>query len=64
MQQFASYARLVVCAHESAGKKQGTGGRKIGNVHLKWAFSEAAVCFLRHCPEAKKLFARLERRFG
>jgi hypothetical protein len=22
------------------------------------------VCFLRHCPEAKKLLARLERRHG
>jgi transposase len=33
--QFLSYARLVRCAHESAGKKQGAGGNKIGNAHLK-----------------------------
>ena len=33
--QFVSYARLVACEHESAGKKLGTGGRKIGNSHLK-----------------------------
>jgi hypothetical protein len=26
-------------------------GKKIGNVHLKWAFSEAAVLFLRHNPK-------------
>src|SRR5262249_21435173 len=28
--QFLSYARLVRCVHESAGKRQGTGGNKIG----------------------------------
>ena len=55
VQDFASYCRLVKCAHESAGKKKGTGGAKIGNVHLKWAFSEAAVFFIRHNPPAKKL---------
>ena len=46
VQEFASYARLVKCVHQSAGKKLGTGGAKMGNVHLKWAFSEAAVLFL------------------
>ena len=39
---FISYCRLVKPAHESAGKKQGSKNSKIGNVHLKWAFSEAA----------------------
>ena len=39
---FLSYARLVRCAHESGGKKLGSGGKKIGNPHLRWAFSEAA----------------------
>src|SRR5205823_11330924 len=32
--QLLSYARLVRRTHESAGKKQGTGGNKIGNAHL------------------------------
>lgn len=64
VQQFASYARLVRCAKESAGKKLGTSGAKMGNVHLKWAFSEAAVLFVRHSAEGKKLLARLEKRFG
>lgn len=64
VQEFASYARLVKCAKESAGKKHGTSGAKMGNVHLKWAFSEAAVLFIRHCPEGKKLLARREKRFG
>jgi transposase len=39
---FISYCRLVKPAHESAGKKQGSKNSKIGNVHFKWAFSEAA----------------------
>ena len=47
VQKFASYARLVKCKAESAGKSYGTQGNKIGNAHLKWAFSEAAVLFLR-----------------
>ena len=64
VQEFASYARLVKCAKESAGKKLGTSGGKMGNVHLKWAFSEAAVLFVRHSAEGKKLLARLEKRFG
>ena len=64
VQDFASYARLVKCSKESAGKRLGTGGRKIGNVHLKWAFSEAAVLFLRHNPKGQALLARLRRKHG
>jgi transposase len=64
VQQFASYARLVKCAKESAGKRHGTSGAKMGNVHLKWAFSEAAIGFVRHSEQGKKLLARLEKRFG
>ncbi len=52
--QFLSYARLVRCAHESAGKVKGAGGRKIGNAHLRWAFGEAACLFLRGSERAKK----------
>ena len=51
-------------AKESAGKKLGTSGKKIGNVHLKWAFSEAAVLFLRRNPEAKKYRDKLARKHG
>jgi transposase len=64
VQEFASYARLVKCAKESAGKKHGTSGAKMGNVHLKWAFSEAAVLFVRHCAQAKPLLARWEKQHG
>jgi transposase len=52
--EFLSYARLVRCAHESAGKKLGSGGKKIGNAHLRWAFAEAACLFLRCSERAKK----------
>jgi transposase len=45
VQDFLSYCRLVKCTKESAGKRYGTSGTKIGNAHLKWAFSEAAVLF-------------------
>ena len=64
VQEFASYARLVKGRHESAGKVVGGGGAKQGNVHLKWAFSEAAVTFLRQNREGQRLKARLERRHG
>ncbi len=64
VQDFASYSRLIKCAAESAGKRSGTSGAKIGNVHLKWAFSEAAVLFLRNNEPGKKLHARLERKHG
>ena len=37
-----SYARLVTCAHESAGKRSTGRNAKIGNAHLRWAFGEAA----------------------
>jgi transposase len=62
VQDFASYCRLVKCARESAGKRSGTSGAKIGNAHLKWAFSEAAVLFLRDNPAAQKLLTTLEKK--
>jgi len=59
-----SYCRLVKCAKESAGKRYGTSGTKIGNAYLKWAFSEAAVLFLRNNPAGQKYLARLEKKHG
>jgi len=64
VQEFASYSRLVKCSRESAGKRQGFGGTKIGNVHLKWAFSEAAVSFLSKCAAGRTLVERLRRKHG
>lgn len=60
--EFASYGRLVKCAKASAGKRSGTSGAKIGNAHLQWAFSEAAVLFLRDHPAGQKLLARVEKK--
>jgi transposase len=51
--QFLSYCRLVRCAHESAGKVLGSGGHKIGNAQLRWAFAEAACLFLRGSERAR-----------
>jgi len=64
VQEFASYARLVKCQKQSGGKTLGTSGAKMGNVHLKWAFSEAAVLFLRHTKDGKKLLATIEKKHG
>src|SRR5919197_3692680 len=64
VQDFVSYCRLVKCTKESAGKRYGTSGTKIGNSHLKWAFSEAAVLFLRANPAGQKYLARLEKKHG
>ena len=40
-------------SRRSAGKSYGTADAKIGNAYLKWAFSEAAVLFLRGNPDAQ-----------
>jgi transposase len=64
VQDFVSYCRLVKCAKESNGKRLGTSGKKIGNEHLRWAFAEAAVLFLRHNQPGKEYFAKLERQHG
>ena len=47
-----------------AGKRSGTSGTKIGHAYLTWAFSEAAVLFLRNNPAGEKYLTRLERRPG
>jgi transposase len=65
--QFLSYARLVRCAHESAGKKKGSGGKgakKIGNAHLRWAFAEAVCLWLRQSDRAKAWMKRHEKKRG
>jgi len=61
---FLSYCRLIKCEKTSNGKKKGTGKRKQGNRHLKWAFSEAAALFLRANPAGQKLHSRLVKKHG
>jgi hypothetical protein len=57
-----SSGRLVQGARESAGKRDGTSGAKIGQAHLTWAFSDAAVLCLSDHPAAPKSRARLEKK--
>ena len=64
VQRFSSYCRLVKPEHRSAGKRVGSGGAKIGNAHLKWAFSEAAVLFLKDNARGQAHLKRLTRRHG
>lgn len=64
VQDFLSYARLVKCEHSSAGKRLGSGGSKIGNAHLKWAFSEGASLVVRHSEEGQRLARRLQSKHG
>jgi len=64
VQQFVSYARLVKGQKMSAGKRLGSQGGRMGNRHLKWAFSEAMVLFLRESERARSYLARLEARHG
>jgi transposase len=63
VQDFSSYSRLVKAEKSSAGKRLGTSGAKIGSAHLKWAFSEAAVCFLHRNPQGMHYMKRLRRRY-
>jgi len=64
VQDFVSYCRLVKPSKVSAGKLYGHSGAKIGNAHLKWAFSEAAVLCLKQSPDIKKYKARLVKKHG
>ena len=64
IQDFCSYARLIKPQKESGGKKYGASNKKIGNHHLKWAFSEAACIFTRDARGAKKYKEKLENKYG
>jgi transposase len=64
VQDFASYCRLVKCAKESGGTRSGTSGTKIGHAYLTWAFSEAAVLFLRNNAKGPISLARVENKHG
>jgi len=61
---FLSYSRLVRCEHSSAGKVTGSGRKKVGNAHLKWAFSEAACLMIRAVPAVKGWMQRQETKRG
>jgi len=61
---FLSYSRLVRCEHSSAGKVKGSGPKKMGNAHLKWAFSEAACLMIRAMPAVKGWMQRQQKKRG
>lgn len=65
-QCFCSYGRLVN-GSKSSNKKPVAGassGKKIGNPHLKWAFSEAAVQMLKHSERVRKWYEGRQRKYG
>jgi len=64
VQDFCSYGRLIKGTHQSAGKTYGHSGKKIGNAHLKWAFSEAACLLIRCRPAVQKHKEKLEKKHG
>jgi transposase len=64
VQGLVSHCRLGTCAQESAGKRDGTAGTKLGNAYLTWAFPEAAGRFLRHNPAGHNSLARFENKHG
>ena len=55
---------MVKGAKEAGGKRVGTSGHKSGTVHLRWAFAEAAVLFLRHTHPGNAYFPTLEHKHG
>jgi hypothetical protein len=63
-QDGVSYGRLVKCAKDSAGKRYGTSGTKIGHASRTGAFAEAAVLLRRHNPQGPKFLARVEKKHG
>lgn len=64
-QQFCSYARLIRPKKTSAGKASGLPShKKIGNRHLKWAFSESALLLMRESEGVKRYVERMRQQHG
>ena len=61
---FSSYSRLVKVERESAGKKTKGGNNKIGNPHLKWAFSEIILVAQRWSQPIGKYYEKLKTKHG
>ncbi|WP_409070430.1 transposase [Aliifodinibius sp. S!AR15-10] len=55
---------MVKGQKSSNGKVYGTAGGRIGNAHLRWAFSEAALLQVRGNKLAEKYYNRLIARHG
>ncbi len=63
-QKFSSYSRLVKCQRTSNGKSTGDGNNKIGNPHLKWAFSEIIIHAQKESERIKRYYERLKSKHG
>src|SRR2546426_9290282 len=59
VQDVVSSCRLVTCAKEAAGERDGTAGTKIGNAYLTWAVSAAAGLLLPPHPSRPKTLVPL-----
>ncbi|MBI4532101.1 MAG: transposase, partial [Candidatus Latescibacteria bacterium] len=63
-QHFSSYCRLVKVEKTSAGKTVGKENSKIGNPHLKWAFSEIILVAQRFSEPIRKYNEKLKCKHG
>ena len=61
---FSSYSRLIKVERESAGKKTKDGNNKIGNPHLKWAFSEIILVAQRWSEPINRYYEKLKSKQG
>jgi hypothetical protein len=66
VQDYSSYCRVVRAEHRSCGKNKAGmhATSKIGNPHLKWAFSEIAMHAVKNYPNIKKYHERQKRKYG
>jgi transposase len=63
-QHFSSYCRLIKVEKSSAGKSTGQERKKIGNPHLKWAFSEIILRAQVDSAPIKKYYEKLKSKHG
>jgi len=64
VQQFSSYAGLIKCERESAGKNTGGAKGKIRNAYLKHAFSEIILTAQVGSPKIKKYYEKIKSKHG
>jgi transposase len=63
-QAFSSYCRLVKPERSSGGKSVGAGNGKIGNPHLKWAFTQIMIHAQLYSPRLKRYYERMKQKHG
>jgi transposase len=61
-QHYSSYCRLSKPSLSSNGKRVGTGNRKCGNAHLKWAFMELAGSAAIHHASIRQTYETLQQK--